>query len=418
MSQQKGPGVAMERRRGGWGDDVESGGGFGILAAKSSISVKGSSIVGSMSPGTASKEDRRTKGIYSIQQTSSSTSESAGVLDAPFPSMQESSWVPGIVVVPSMVFVWYFFAVMAITTSKQIMLDVQLPNMLCTAQFFFALIATKLTSELMSPNVDSSSSASSSLHKSVPHHLLPNFNSLLTQIAISYTLGFVFTNMAFSVVTASFAETVKSAEPISSVILGYIILNEVVTAPTYATLVPIVVGVSISCVHDDSFDFMGFLYAAISNICFSGRAVLAKKLLKQFPGAIDEVGMFHRISLVGLVVLVPLTILTEGREIYALCTGDSTMVSTYIELLSLLFINGCAYACYNLMSFLVLSRTNLVTHAVLNCFRRVFIIVFTSLYFKVEISQFNMMGVAMAVLGVCLFAYFRSRETSRPKHEE
>jgi solute carrier family 35, member E1 len=417
MNQPKGPGAAMERRR-GWGDDVESGGGFGMLAAKSSISVKGSSAVGSMSPGTASKEDRRAKGIYSIQQTTSSTSDGAGVLDAPFPSMQESPWVPGIVVVPFMVFVWYFFAVMAITTSKQIMLDVQLPNMLCTAQFFFALVATKLTSDLMSPNSESLLSASS-LHKSVPHHLLPNFNSLLTQIAISYTLGFVFTNMAFSVVTASFAETVKSAEPISSVILGYIILNEVATAPTYATLVPIVVGVSISCVHDDSFDLKGFLYAAISNICFSSRAVLAKKLLKQYPGAIDEVGMFHRISLVGLVVLVPLTILTEGREIYALCTGDSTMVSTYIELLSLLFINGCAYACYNLMSFLVLSRTNLVTHAVLNCFRRVFIIVFTSLYFHVEISQFNMMGVAMAVLGVCLFAYFRSREASgRPKHEE
>ena len=44
--------------------------------------------------------------------------------------------------------------------------------------------------------------------------------------ALSYTCGFLFTNMAFGVVTASFAETVKSGEPINSVIFGWFVLGE------------------------------------------------------------------------------------------------------------------------------------------------------------------------------------------------
>lgn len=412
--------------RGGY-DDLEngmlgnttaerSGSGPVFFMPKSSISIKTVN-----SPGTASKEDRRkSRDLYSSstyfpgQQVVANSDEMQDSLScAGDTGISNSSMIPNFIVVPVLVIIWYAFAVLAITTSKKIMNEVQLPNFLCTTQFVCALVATKFISQLTESNQNNTHKA----HIGIPHHLLPTFNLLVAQIALSYSLGFIFTNMAFSVVTASFAETVKSAEPISSIALGYLVLNEVATLPTYLTLIPICLGVSISCIHDDSFNMGGFLYAAISNLCFSGRAVLAKRLLKQYPGSLDEVQLFHRVSLIGLYLLVPLTLLTEGRAILALFQGDATMVDTYLELLALVLVNGCAYACYNLMSFLVLSRTNLVTHAVLNCFRRVFIILFTSYYFNVEISRFNMAGVAMAVLGVCLFAFFRSRD-SRPEKRE
>lgn len=58
----------------------------------------------------------------------------------------------------------------------------------------------------------------------------------------------------------------------------------------------------------------------------------------------------------------------------------------------------------------VLGRTDLVTHAVLNVFRRVFIILFTSYYFSVHLSTLNAFGVTMAVAGVLLFSYSKSTE--------
>jgi uncharacterized membrane protein (DUF373 family) len=61
----------------------------------------------------------------------------------------------------------------------------------------------------------------------------------------------------------------------------------------------------------------------------------------------------------------------------------------------------------------VLGRTDLVTHAVLNVFRRVFIILFTSYYFALTLSTLNAFGVGLAVLGVLMFSYSKSQEKNK-----
>merc|ERR1712196_39254 len=96
---------------------------------------------------------------------------------------------------------------------------------------------------------------------------------------LSYSLGFILTNMAFSKTSASFAETVKASEPLTSVLFGYMIYSEYLSMQTYLTLVPICVGVATSCVSTDAFNLSGFLLAFASNIFFSGRAVLSKLLV-------------------------------------------------------------------------------------------------------------------------------------------
>lgn len=71
------------------------------------------------------------------------------------------------------------------------------------------------------------------------------------------------------------------------------------------------------------------------------------------------------------------------------------------------------FAMYNLASYAVLKRTELVTHAVLNVFRRVFIIVFTSLYFRVELTMLSDVGVGVATLGVLLFSLLQRLDRSK-----
>lgn len=236
------------------------------------------------------------------------------------------------------------------------------------------------------------------------------YTQILYMTALSYTCGFLFTNMAFSIVTASFAETVKSGEPISSVIFGWFILGEKANTMTYCTLVPICVGVALSCFHDSSFNAKGFICAAASNLMFSLRAVLAKKLIKTYPKTTDEITMFGHVSLIGLVMLIPLALYIEGPSLVEkfFLELDSSYVSSRFELLFLLLCNTLAYTSYNTMSFLVLRRTTMVTHAVLNCFRRVFIIVFTCHYFQVPISNFNLVGIGVAVTGVIAFGWSKS----------
>ena len=221
----------------------------------------------------------------------------------------------------------------------------------------------------------------------------------------------------YTTVSAAFAETVKASEPITTVAIGLIFLKETVSMRTYSTLIPICCGVALSCYHDESFNTLGFLLAAGSNVCFSSRAVLAKKLNILYPEGIDDITMFSLISTQGLMFLVPITIFVEGQKLMGIINGSSLYQSEFNRqyVFFALIINGIMFAIYNLVSYLVLRRSDLITHSVLNAFRRVFIIVFTTYFFKTPLTLFNMIGVGIAIVGVLCFGY--SKSLDKPKSE-
>lgn len=197
-------------------------------------------------------------------------------------------------------------------------------------------------------------------------------------------------------------------------------LSETVSMRTYATLIPICCGVAFSCYNDDSFNLLGFILAAASNFCFSTRAVLARKMNLQFPDGIDDITMFAMISSQGLVFLAPITLLVEGSTILNTIydppkSGDGAFSMESTLLFGVLLVNGFMFALYNLVSYLVLRRSDLITHSVLNAFRRVFIILFTTYFFNNVLSAFNVLGIAIAIVGVVLFGY--SKSLDKPKAE-
>ena len=290
-----------------------------------------------------------------------------------------------------LVCLWYSTAVAAITTTKIIMNILPFPFLLCTFQFAIASVMTTIYRKVYAEKSVSKTDFTA--------------DKIIEQVAISYTLGFIFTNISFSIVNANFAETVKAGEPISSVVIGYLLYNEKSSMVTYLTLVPICVGVAISSINDVSFDFIGFLTAAISNICFSSRAVLSRHLFKNYLGYISEISMFERISLLGLMILLPAFLLIEARTL--LTVLFSSREFNIFTLFGLFLLNGLMYTTYNITSFLVLSRTSLVTHAVLNVFRRVVIIVFTAVFFNIQLSSFNVLGVFLAISGVLLYTFMK-----------
>lgn len=211
---------------------------------------------------------------------------------------------------------------------------------------------------------------------------------------------------------------------LSIVILGVILLNETYSYATYLTLIPICFGVALSCYNYDSISFIGLLIASSSNICFSARAVYTK-ILSNTTKSFDEINLFLHISTKGLILLIPITLLFEGRSISMFLFDNiqqyySTKLSAakrttdtndfnLVSLLLLLAMNGFMFATYNLVSYLVLKRTELITHSVLNVFRRVFIISFTALYFQIPFSFLTGIGIALAVTGILLFGHCKSR---------
>ena len=111
----------------------------------------------------------------------------------------------------------------------------------------------------------------------------------------------------------SFVETIKAAEPLFSVILGFFFFQEGTHLTTYLTLIPICGGVAIACMGNASYSLMGLLASAASNVGFASRSVFSKRFNKLFPGGLDEVSLFGYISKIGMylfaVVMISMVIL-------------------------------------------------------------------------------------------------------------
>lgn len=207
-------------------------------------------------------------------------------------------------------------------------------------------------------------------------------------------------------------ETVKAGEPFTTVLLGLILLKESYSRSTYLSLVPICGGVALACYSGETLNMWSFSLAMASNFCFSARSVYTKVLNTTHAHSFDEINLFYAISWIGLIILLPIMAVMEGPDLLAIVSGAHGKYSEvdFYSVLVLLCMNGAMFAVYNLASYAVLKRTELVTHSVLNVFRRVFIIGFTCMYFHIELSFVSIVGISIATVGVLLFSMFRKAE--------
>ena len=192
--------------------------------------------------------------------------------------------------------------------------------------------------------------------------------------------------------------------------------------------------------------------ALASNVSFSARAVLTKTLKRRFPAApasASDAQLFYDVSRWGVVLLLPFAalldaptllrlLLDDGSGVYAgrhwLADAAATATGSDppppapppppgvhappgmypgnsaggVRLLLWLLLNGCAHATYNGVSFVVLGRVSVASHAVLNIVRRIVCIAAAAVVFGTPVSAWNWAGVALAGLGVLAFA--RSKE--------
>eukprot|EP00617_Octactis_speculum_P019895 CAMPEP_0185761478 /NCGR_PEP_ID=MMETSP1174-20130828/20426_1 /TAXON_ID=35687 /ORGANISM="Dictyocha speculum, Strain CCMP1381" /LENGTH=255 /DNA_ID=CAMNT_0028442741 /DNA_START=144 /DNA_END=908 /DNA_ORIENTATION=+ len=242
--------------------------------------------------------------------------------------------------------------------------------------------------------------------------------AVVRSISLTYTLGFIFTNIALSRCNASFTETVKSAEPISSLTLAQLMRGEdAVSIVEWMTAIPIAMGVGLASYSDASFHIVGFLMAVLSNFMFSLRGLHSKQLRRLYgsPAGLDDLHLFYRISRYGLSIVVPLALIFEGRALVRMAffsEGSSSIDNEAVfsalsmtdkinstnsssatlgsfdaaheegmrpqHVFAAMLLNGVCYCVYNQASFLVLSRVSFMTHATLNVMRRVVIITATS----------------------------------------
>lgn len=94
-------------------------------------------------------------------------------------------------------------------------------------------------------------------------------------------------------------------------------------------------------------------------------------------------------------------------------TSATTTVFFSMEYALLSLANGIAFASYNLASTYILSRISVIHHAALNCIRRIFAIVVTSIIFSLVITSLQVVGILIAMAGFVSYVHYKSQKEGR-----
>lgn len=258
-------------------------------------------------------------------------------------------------------------------------------------------------------------------------------NQLLLS-SIYFTIGFLLTNVGFRTGSAAFVETVKAAEPITSAATAVFWGIESLGPKEVASLGGIIIGVVCSTLgHGGSSStpsngnelipssspsqslLTSSCIVLLANLCFSFRG-LHQKLFRQTPQGntmvIDDMNLQFRMQQIGFLLLsipavlgyihLPSRLIHEGLAFRYL-----------LRYFLLCVVNGVAFASYNLSSTMILSRISIVHHAALNCIRRVFAIVVTSIVFGLQITFLQIVGIICSVCAFFSYIHFKSKKSLR-----
>lgn len=123
----------------------------------------------------------------------------------------------------SLVAAWYMSSVVAILTAKLTLKAVHVPYLLCLLQLAVAT-ALQLLYLAWLPSASGKPC------------VLGKDRKLVFLIALVYSLGFAFTNLALASSAPAAVETLKSAEPVATVVLALLLLGERERLLTYVSL--------------------------------------------------------------------------------------------------------------------------------------------------------------------------------------
>lgn len=298
--------------------------------------------------------------------------------------------------------IWFVFGSFANVYCKNFLIKEGSPIILTLGQYCMGIMITSIVLLLGNP------SGKDIIPKSLPVDSKTKINNvgisqlftlndksrkLVFFVCILNGMGHLMTNWSMNAVAVSFTHTIKAAEPIFTVILSVVALNESVSRTMYLSLIPITIGIILATTTELSYTHTGLFAAMMSNLLFSTRNIYSKQLQNnQFSSWI----LFWILSVSGALLM---------SFIFIFATILRIDISFPIEsALSSLFLASFFHAIYNLVSFMILARVASLTHSIGNAMRRVFIIYFSVIWFHTPLSILNILGTLLACFGVLLYA--------------
>jgi len=231
----------------------------------------------------------------------------------------------------------------------------------------------------------------------------------LAPIGLTHAIGHAGSVIALGAGAVSFAQTVKAAEPVFTCVMSYIVLGTVFKWQVYASLFPIIAGVSIASLKELSFTYKSLYCALISNVAFASRAVLSKLTMDKPVGKnMDAANLYGILTIMAFLLTLPVALYMEGGALASTWAASVAVVGTP-WLIKNIIINGLYYYLYNEVAFMTLNQVAPITHSIANTVKRVAIIVATCIVFQNPMSRIGVIGSSIAIAGTFVYSYAKQK---------
>lgn len=174
------------------------------------------------------------------------------------------------------------------------------------------------------------------------------------------------------------------------------------------------VGVSMASVTELTFSWYCLGAGMMANIFAAARGVFGKKQMCGDEKCVEQLSpenYYAVLTIISFIMLVPITLLMEGRTIFKL-----NEIKDFKEGVQQMLVSGLFFYLYNEVSFKALNNLNPVSHALANTVKRIVIIISSVIFFGETMTPIGIAGASLAILGV--FAYSLAGIFFKPKSKQ
>ncbi|KAG2451423.1 hypothetical protein HYH02_004022 [Chlamydomonas schloesseri] len=232
----------------------------------------------------------------------------------------------------------------------------------------------------------------------------PQFMKIVVLAAV-FCLTVVLGNVSLAFIPVSFNQAIGSTTPFFTAILAFTMQGQREVPLTYASLIPIMLGVIVASGGEPAFNLIGFTCCLAATALRALKSVVQSMLMTDPAEKLDPMSLLLYMSGVSVAFLLPMAVALEPasfREAGALVAGSPGFLYWLIG-------NSCLAYFVNLTNFLVTKFTSALTLQVLGNAKGVVAAAVSVAVFRNTVTVQGCLGYAITVAGVFLYSESKRR---------
>ncbi|CAJ1873733.1 unnamed protein product [Sphenostylis stenocarpa] len=235
------------------------------------------------------------------------------------------------------------------------------------------------------------------------------YATCVVPISAFFAASLWFGNTAYLYISVAFIQMLKALMPVATFLVAVTCGTEKLRCDVFWNMVLVSVGVVISSYGEIQFNVLGTVYQVTGIIAEALRLVLTQVLLQKKGLTLNPITSLYYIAPCSFVFLfIPWYILEKPE-----------MEDPHMQFNFWIFFSNavCAFA-LNLSTFLVIGRTGAVTIRVAGVLKDWLLITLSTVLFPESmITGLNIIGYAIALIGVVIYNYIKVRDVGASQHQ-